>query len=178
MEEDLRTKGVNAAQRREILAEVKSHLVDRIEEFQAEGSPDPVGQALALGDPLEIASEWSATANLRAASHSFFPMSSLSAAWSMAHKFGRGLCLFLFGFVGYTLSLGALITMVMKMVFPDRVGLWVGDFGLVWGILPILRPVASWLATGLSQSQHGWPSCLPLAFGHQRQSNENALPHI
>jgi hypothetical protein len=158
MEEELRTKGVNAAQRREILAELKSHLVDRIAEFQAEGSPDPVGQALAaLGDPLEIASELAATANLRAASHSFFPTSLLSAAWSMARKFGRGLRLFLFGFVGYILSLGALITVVMKMVLPDRVGFWVGDFGFVWGIPPNTAagrelagnwfiPITAWLA--------------------------------
>src|ERR1700686_1591248 len=34
IEEELRTKGVNAAQRTEVLAELKSHLIDRTAEFQ------------------------------------------------------------------------------------------------------------------------------------------------
>jgi len=68
MEEQLRTEGVNAAERSEMLAELKSHLIDRIAEFQAEGALDPLGQALAaFGNPIEIASQFAATANLRAA---------------------------------------------------------------------------------------------------------------
>jgi len=158
MEELLRTNGVNAAERSEILAELKSHLIDRIAEFQAQGSRDPLGEALvALGNPIEIVSEFAATANLHAASRSFFPARLLTAAWSMARKFGYGLRLFIFGLVGYTLSLGGLIAAVMKVIFPNRTGFWVGDFGFVWGIPPNTAfahelagkwfiPISAWLA--------------------------------
>ena len=158
MEEQLRTEGVNTAERSEMLAELKSHLIDRIAEFQAEGSPDPVGQALAaLGNPIEIASEFAATVNLRAASRSFFPARLLSAAWSMTRKFGYGLRLFVFGLIGYALSLGASAAAVMKVILPKQVGFWVGDFGVIWGMPPDTAfghelagkwfiPISAWLA--------------------------------
>jgi hypothetical protein len=158
IEAQLRTRGINAAERSEMLAELKSHLIDRIAEFQAEGSLDPLGQALiALGNPIEIASELAATANLRVASRSFFPARLLAAAWSMARKFGYGLRLFASGLVGYTLSLGGLLAAVMKIILPNKVGFWVGDFGVVWGIPPNTAfarelagnwfiPISAWLA--------------------------------
>ena len=99
VEEELRTKDVNGTQGREILAELNSHLIDRIAEFQSEGSPNPVGQApTASGDRIEIASELGVSADLRATSHSFFPTSLPSAEWSLARKFGRGPGLFLSNF--------------------------------------------------------------------------------
>jgi hypothetical protein len=137
IEERLRTDGVNGVDRTEVLAELKSHLTDRVAEFQAEGSPDPIGQALAaLGDPIEIASEFATTANLRTASHSFFPVRLLTAAWRMTSRFGIGLRLFGFALAGYALSIGTAIAAVMKFFLPAKTGFWIGDNGVVWGIPP------------------------------------------
>lgn len=137
IERHLETNGISGAARNEILTELKSHLTDRIAEFQAGGSHDPLGQALAvLGDPIEIASEFAATARLRAASRSYFPPRLLSAAWSLTRTFGHGLYLFAIGVAGYALSLGGLVAALIKFVLPDKVGLWVGDHGVVWGMPP------------------------------------------
>jgi hypothetical protein len=158
IDERLRTNGVNAMQRSEMLAELKSHLIDRIAEFEAEGSPDPFGRAVeALGDPIEIVADFTAIANLRAASPSFFPVRLLTAAWTMTSKFGQGLRLFAFGLAGYALSVGTVFAAVMKLLLPEKVGFWVGENGVVWGIPPDgalaheligawFIPISAWLA--------------------------------
>jgi hypothetical protein len=158
VEVQLEKNRIDAAARREIISELKSHLIDRIADFQAAGSPDPLGQALvALGNPTEIATEFAATATLRRASRSFFPTVLLLAAWSLGRTFGHSLRLFAIGLVGYAVSIGGLVAMVAKLIVPEKVGFWIGDHGLVWGIPPegaVARelagnwfiPLSAWLA--------------------------------
>lgn len=158
IEVQLKSNGIHPAIRNELLTELRSHLLDRVAEFQGNGSPDALGKALALlGDPVEIASEFAAIATVRAAGRSYSPARLLSAAWNLARTFGHGLSLFGIGLVGYALSLGCVVVMLMKIVMPDKVGLWVGDHGIVWGLPPHgalahefagkwFIPVSAWLA--------------------------------
>lgn len=137
IEAQLEASGVRAAARNDILAEVKSHLADRVAELQAEGSSDPVGQAIAaFGSPVEIASEFAAMASIGTSARSFSPIRLLSAAWHICRVLGRGFGLFVAAIAGYTVSLGMLMAAALKVIFPARVGFWVGSHGMVWGIPP------------------------------------------
>jgi len=137
MESRLRRQGLSATAMSEILAELKSHMIDRVAELQQAGAPEAVQQALqAMGDPDTIADEFAGLRKLRLASRSVLPGTLLAAAWRLTVVGGRSLLLFFCGLVGYTTSVAMLVTAVLKLVIPSRVGFWIGDSGVIWGIPP------------------------------------------
>jgi hypothetical protein len=137
IEAQLETSGVNAAAGTEILAELKSHLADRVIEFQAEGSIDPVGQAIAaLGSPSAIGSEFAAISRIRVSARSFSPIRLLSTVWNLCRALGRGFGLFVSALAGYALTIGAMAAAVLKVILPAKIGFWVGSNGMVWGLPP------------------------------------------
>ncbi len=59
-------KHVHAEQRNEALAEIRSHLAERAEQFRTQGSAHPEQDAIrALGDPKALALQFSSEALLR-----------------------------------------------------------------------------------------------------------------
>jgi uncharacterized membrane protein len=128
-------KGLDENQRREILAEIRSHLTDRIDQLRQQGSTRPTEDALrAMGDANEIAAQFSEAAVVRASAHSNSPWTLLLAASRLASKGLRGALVFTAGLIGYITAIAFTTAAVAKLILPARVGFWVGPFaGVVWG---------------------------------------------
>jgi uncharacterized membrane protein len=128
-------KGLGEGQQAEILAEIRSHLTDRIEQLRQQGSTCPTEDALAaMGDPDEISRQFSETAVVRASSLSNFPWVLLRAASRLALTGLRGARVFAAGLIGYGTAISFMAAAVAKLILPAKVGFWVGPHtGVNWG---------------------------------------------
>jgi uncharacterized membrane protein len=129
-------KGIDDAQKHEILAEISSHLRERIAELRAHGEPHSIDQAISsLGDPVELASQFVAEARTSRGIHSYAPWTLLRRAGRAARSGTSGFLIFLIALFGYGLTLGGLVAAALKPFIPEM-GFWVGKFGGVWGVPP------------------------------------------
>jgi len=129
-------KHMNAEQRNDVLAEIRSHLADRTEQFRRQGSLKPEQDAvLALGDAKTLARQFSLEALEQKASRSFRPWVLLSAALRMAMIGARGLAVFLIAIFGYGLAFGALVAPLIKLFIPQT-GTWIGPHEFVLAGVP------------------------------------------
>jgi uncharacterized membrane protein len=129
-------KHMNEEQRNDVLAEIRSHLADRAEQFRRLGSLKAEQDAvLALGDANTIALQFSLEALGQKASHSFRPWVLLAAASRMAMLGARGLAVFLTGVFGYGLAFGALVAPLFKLFIPQT-GTWIGPHEFVLAGVP------------------------------------------
>lgn len=140
-------KNVNAEQRKDVLAEIRSHLADRTEQFRRQGSLSAEQDAIrALGDAKTIARQFSLEALEEKAGHSFRPWVLLAAALRGVMLGARGLAIFLIAVFGYGMAFAALVAPLIK-VFVPQVGTWVGPHEFVLaGIPAILKVLESWRA--------------------------------
>jgi hypothetical protein len=110
----------------EIVREIRGHIVERAE------STDPLNVAAlkgilsALGNPEDIASLYQSRAMVARARASTSPLLILTTTIRWAGMSLVGLVTCLFGLIGYVLGIGFLVSPILKMLHPDRVGLWVG----------------------------------------------------
>lgn len=106
----------------EILKELRSHVLDRVEGAL---TPNGVETALAaLGSPAEIA-----RANVTQRAAAMFdtspaPVRLLRALWRVASVSVLGVFVFLVSLIGYAMSAGFLGMAVLKPFLPGSVGLW------------------------------------------------------
>jgi len=129
-------KGIDDAQKHEILAEISSHLSERIAELRAHGEPHPTEQVISsLGDPAELASQFVAEARTSRGIHSYAPWTLLRRSARAARSGTRGFLIFLIALFGYGFGVAGLIATAMKLFVPGM-GLWVWRFGVVWGVPP------------------------------------------
>jgi uncharacterized membrane protein len=129
-------KGIDDAQKHEILAEISSHLSERIAELRAHGEPHPTEQAISsLGDPAELASKFLEEARRSRGIHSYAPWTLLRRSARAARSGTRGFLIFLIALFGYGFAVAGLIAAAMKLFVPGM-GLWVWRFGIVWGVPP------------------------------------------
>ena len=129
-------KQIGEDQKKEILAEIDSHLRERIEELRAESEPHPIERAISgLGDPAALASEFVAEARTKSGIHSYAPWTLLRKAARLARTGTKGLFIFLIGLFGYGFTIAGLVAAVLKPFVP-QMGLWVGSWGFVWGVKP------------------------------------------
>ena len=78
-------KGIDDAQKHEILAEISSHLSERIAELRAHGEPHPTDQAISsLGDPAQLASQFVTEAQTSHGVHSYAPWTLLLLSFVFA----------------------------------------------------------------------------------------------
>lgn len=127
-------KGIDEAQKRETLAEISSHLNERAAELRAGGVPHPIEQAISnLGDPADLASAFVAVAQAKRGIHSYAPWTLLRSAAQGALSGTKGLLVFLMGVIGYGFALAGLVAAVLKLFIPEM-GLWIGSWGVVWGV--------------------------------------------
>ena len=125
---------ISYVDRRDILAEIKSHLDERIEQLNAQGTSHAADEAIrALGDPTTLARQFAEAADRHRAGRSYAPWVLLHAAARTASSGAKGLLIFLIGLIGYGAALTAMVTAVLKHFIP-QVGLWVGSWGIVWGL--------------------------------------------
>ena len=131
-------KGISELQRQEIMAEIRSHLAERVQQFAEEGSLQPENAATAaMGDPDELARQFARTVNEQRASRSFAPWVLLRVAAGIAFTGAKGLLTFLLGLVGYGTALAFTAAAVLKVIMPSKVGFWIGPHVLVWGVAPM-----------------------------------------
>lgn len=127
-------KEIANAERKEILAEIKSHLGERVEELRAQGASDAAEQAIrALGEPTALACQFVEAARQQQASRSYAPWVLLRSAARLALTGAKGMLVFLVAFVGFGAAIGFFIAAILKPFIP-KMGLWVGSFGMVWGV--------------------------------------------
>lgn len=131
-------KGLDENQRQEILAEIRSHLTDRINQMRQQGSPRPTEDALrAMGDANDISAQFSEAVVVRASAHSNSPWVLLRAASRLALTGLRGALVFTAGLIGYAAAIGFMVAAAAKLILPAEVGFWVGPHtGVVWGYPP------------------------------------------
>jgi uncharacterized membrane protein len=129
-------KQIGELQKKEILAEIDSHLRERIEELRAGGDPHPVERAISgLGDPAALASEFVVEAQTKSGIHRYAPWTLLRKAARLARTGTKGLFIFLIGLFGYGFTIAGLVAAVLKPFIP-QMGFWVGSWGFVWGVKP------------------------------------------
>jgi len=128
--------GIKTLERQDAFAEIKSHLTERIEQLHTQGSPHPVEEALAaLGDPTDLARQVVFASRQHDESRSYLPWVLLRAAARIARRGAKGLLAFLIAVLGYGAAVTFLAAAVLKPLVP-QIGLWVGSWGVIWGIKP------------------------------------------
>ena len=115
-------KGISDAEVQEILAELRAHVLDRVD---GNLTPDSVEAALAaLGNPRDIAlaNVTERVAAVMERDRGFFGV--LSAVVRLAGLSVAGFLLFMVSLVGYGMAIGFLFTAVAKPFNPTHVGMW------------------------------------------------------
>lgn len=129
-------KHVDTEQRNDVLAEIRSHLAERADQFRQKGSPQPEKDAIqALGDPKTLALQFSLEALEQKASRSFRPWVLLRASWRMAIVGVRGTIVFFIGLLGYTFAICTLAAPLVKLFIPQT-GMWIGPHDFVIAGVP------------------------------------------
>jgi uncharacterized membrane protein len=154
--------GLSETERAEIVAELRSHVLDRVE---GEFLPDKVDAALAaLGAPRQVAQLNLSERMAERVAQNRSPLTVLGAVGRLAGASLYGFFTFLVSIIGYGIAAGFLLTAVVKPFAPDRAGLFVSgphsfSLGVVdhsatahellgWWIIPIgviIGALAAWL---------------------------------
>lgn len=151
-------KEIGTVEKEGILAEIRSHLSERIEQLNAHGTSHAADQAIrGLGDPNALARQFVEAAHQQRAGRSYAPWVLLHSAARTALSGARGMLVFLIGLFGYGAALAAMVAAIMKHFIPQT-GFWVGSWGFVWGVPP--RSANSRELLG----QYFTPACVGLAF--------------
>ncbi len=112
------------AEREEIVREVRSHIVERVE-AESKVTEQVLTEILeAVGDPKALASEYKAQAVLRQATHSRSPWVLLRATLHWATTSVVGVVALLAAVIGYGCGTVFFLSGFLKPIFPSRIGLW------------------------------------------------------
>ena len=132
----------------DILVEIRSHIIDRAESAGDLTDDKIVAILTALGRPEEIGPMYESQAMISRARASFSPTLILRTTMRWAMRSVAGFSVFLAGLTGYSMSLGFMMSALLKPVFPDRVGMWQHQGGGVTiGIvsdMPAARELLGW----------------------------------
>lgn len=128
-------KKLGDADREEILAEIRGHLLERAEEFSSRGFSHPAEAAVAaMGDAAEVARQFAETTARQKVSRSIAPWTLLRAVGRIAATGAASFIMFLVGVVGYCCALAFGLVAIAKVLMPTKVGFWIGPHMLVWGM--------------------------------------------
>jgi len=118
----------------EIVSEIRSHIIDRLQDT-SRPLTDVVEQTLAaLGTPEVLAARYHTDGLLARAANTMSPLLLLRATMRWAMTGIRGFIAFLVLFVGYSTAATFYLSAVLKPLLPDKIGLWFGPHGLMMGI--------------------------------------------
>jgi len=132
--------GMSLSEREDIVEEIRMHIRER-----AGDSPSSIGEVLAgLGPAAELAEQYRTGLLLQKARRSVSPLLILRAAMRWALTGVEGMVVFLVAIVGYLTGVAFLLLALLKPLFPQRTGLWVGpgafEFTVRMGALPVSTP--------------------------------------
>jgi hypothetical protein len=121
-----RLRGIDEQDVREIVEELRSHILDKASVGGEEVSAGAVEATLAaLGTPEELASEYMTDNLLARAEVSRSPVRILESLFRWASLSIAGFFAFLATIVGYLLGLSFMLCAVLKPLHPQTAGLWV-----------------------------------------------------
>jgi hypothetical protein len=128
--------GLSVAEREDIVEEIRTHVRDRVAE-----SGLTVPETLSrLGPPEELARDYYKGALVRRARSSFSPWIILKASFRWAMTGVHGLSVFLIAIIGYSLGTGLVLCGLLKPLFPEQTGLWIGPETFQLGFRPEGNP--------------------------------------
>lgn len=132
--------GMTLAEREDIVEEIRMHIRER-----SGDSPASLDEVLAgLGPAEELAGQYRTGLLVQKARHSISPLLILRAALRWALTGVEGFVVFLIAVVGYLTGGGFLLLALLKPIFPQRTGLWIGpdafEFTIRLGALPVSTP--------------------------------------
>ena len=122
--------------------EINSHLRERI----AASEPAPDERAALekilgeLGPPLRVAQAYSVERTVDEAVVTGKILAIVRAVWHVAMSTVTGFFAGLGLFTGYLLGVGLIIVAALKPIFPDNVGIWVGDHSISEGLAALPHP--------------------------------------
>lgn len=119
--------GAPSPERDEIVAEVRSHILERLDAETEVSDEVLAGILRAVGDPRELASEYRTEQVLRQAARSRSPWLLLRATLRWARTGLVGLAVFLATVAGYGCAVIFFLCALLKPVFPSRIGLWLAS---------------------------------------------------
>jgi uncharacterized membrane protein len=128
-------KSLPAAEREEILRELRAHVMDRLE--NAGPSEEQCQKVLvALGTPQEIARQYRLELALGRAAKSKSPAVLFRGTLLWAVSGLQGFVVFMVALFGYGMALAFFVGAVLKPFFPDHIGLYAGKDGVNIAYLP------------------------------------------
>ncbi len=128
-------RGLDEAAKRDILAEIESHISDRVEQLRQQGAMSPERQVLgAMGNPDALSRQFMIELNLQRSSRAFAPWALLRASWRFGLTGLKGLALFIAGVIGYSSAIAFLFAAAAKELWPNKVGFWIGSDFAIWGV--------------------------------------------
>jgi uncharacterized membrane protein len=119
----------------DILREIRGHILERAEAAGELTDEEIVAILRALGKPEDIGPLYQAEAMVARARASFSPTLILRTVLRWAMKSAVGFAVFIVGLTGYGMALSFLVSALMKPIFPDHVGAWLGDGGFSMGMM-------------------------------------------
>lgn len=129
-------RGMTLAEREDIVEEIRMHIRER-------SGDDPAGAETILarlGPAEQLAEQYRTGLLLQRARHSVSPFLILRATMRWAVTGVEGIVVFVIAMLGYALGVGFLALAILKPIFPDRTGLWVGpgvfEFSFRMGMRP------------------------------------------
>lgn len=118
----------------DILREIRGHILERAEASGELTNEKLVEILKALGKPEDIAPLYHADAMVARARTSFSPMQMLmtTARWGMMSVFG--FVAFVIGLAGYGMGVGLIVSAILKPIFPENVGAFIGPHSFTIGL--------------------------------------------
>jgi len=132
--------GMTVAEREDIVEEIRTHIRERAGDALAN-----IDETLAgLGPAQELAEQYRTGLLVQKARRSISPLLILRAALRWALTGVEGTVVFLIAVFGYLMGVGFLLLALLKPIFPQRTGLWIGpdafEFTIRTGVLPGSTP--------------------------------------
>ncbi|HEY6457771.1 MAG TPA: hypothetical protein VIY90_21055 [Steroidobacteraceae bacterium] len=118
----------------EIVREIHGHIIERAESMDSLNEAALTRILSSLGNPEDIGSLYRSRAMVARARASTSPLLILRTTVRWAGKSIAGLVMSVFALFGYTSGLSCLVGATMKVIRPERVGLWVGPH--TWDLTP------------------------------------------
>lgn len=123
--------GMSVSEREDIVEEIRMHIRERSGDPQFNLDAVHAG----LGPAHELAQQYRTGLLVQRASTSISPVVILRAALRWATTGVEGFVVFVIALLGYAMGGGFILLALMKPLFPDNTGLWVGPNDFNFGFL-------------------------------------------
>jgi uncharacterized membrane protein len=125
----------------ELTRELRAHVLDRLEQVAVASEDDCRSVLKALGTPDEIARQYRLERIMNRSAWAISPLSVLRTLLRWTITGVQGYTVFMVAFTGYAFAVSFYLAALLKPLFPNNVGFFVGHDGLT---------IAAWPQRGLA----------------------------